>query len=150
MPVMKSGAYRNCHGKHWIPKGDGLYDGITPRKAESTRRVPVSLCHPEAVKKSIHGSRASPRTDFCVSSFKHLAVRPELCRRATAIFFTASLHPRAIPAPSSALQKSGMATGEKLKHAGGTEHGRSREFIRHKTLRRYPTSASVRSVPERL
>jgi hypothetical protein len=41
---------------------------------------------PEAVKKSIHGSRASPRTDFCVSSFKHLAARPELYRRATAIF----------------------------------------------------------------
>jgi hypothetical protein len=59
------------------------------RKGANVPQIP--LFPPEAVKKSIHGSRASPRTDFCVSSFKHLAVRPELCRRATAIFFTASL-----------------------------------------------------------
>jgi hypothetical protein len=31
--------------KHWIPKGDRLYDGITLRKAESTRRgYPCLFC----------------------------------------------------------------------------------------------------------
>ena len=37
----------------------------------------VSLCKRESVKKSVHGSRTSPRTDRNTLIFKDLAVRPE-------------------------------------------------------------------------
>jgi hypothetical protein len=53
---------------------------------EAAEVAPNRLDPPEAVNKSIHGSRASPRTDFHVSSFKCLAVRPELCRRQRLFF----------------------------------------------------------------
>ena len=44
----------------------------------------------EAVKKSVHGSTGSPRTERRLLNFKYLAVRPELVEGRSAKFFTPS------------------------------------------------------------
>jgi hypothetical protein len=48
----------------------------------------------EAVKEMHSWFESLTTNGFQAPSFKHLAVRPELRRRATAIFFTASLFPK--------------------------------------------------------